>query len=187
MTRLFKRFQRTLPFRRVTSTRLNTLVRLEDLALHRMEVLLDLPDPLHISVTAIDKLVRHHPVKPLRPRLQTVNQLQIEPRRKGELVEHLPLFALSQLDPLADLNLLLARQQRHLPHLVQIHPDRVVEKVHPAATPALLLLLMLNTETLNLGGVDDLNLHPAQNRQIRLDVRVLDHRSRQRLIDIVVG
>ena len=33
------------------------------------------------------------------------------------------------LDPLGNLHFLLARQQRHLAHLLEIHPHRVIENV----------------------------------------------------------
>ena len=87
------------------------------------------------------------------------------------------------LDALADLDLLLPGEQRHLAHLVHVHPHRVVQHFQPAI---LLFLRLRRLGPLHLGVVHDLDVEIAQFR-VKL-VQVLRRQAvGQDVVDIVVG
>jgi len=88
-------------------------------------------------------------------------------------------------DPLGNLDFLFAREQGHLAHLLEIHPNRVVQNVQPALVLFLLRLRLFDVIHLRL--VHDLHLEVA-----KLDIDLIqllrrDHRVRQRVVDVVVG
>ena len=68
-------------------------------------------------------------------------------------------FRLGFLDALGNLHFLLARQQGHLPHLVQIHPHRVVQDVQPRGV---LLLAFGFLDVVHLGLVNNFNFERPQ-------------------------
>ena len=69
----------------------------------------------------------------------------VEPRGEEKAVEHLAGLRLGFLDRLADSDFFVARQKLHLPHLVQIHPDRIFDHLLRAlAHVAGLLVLLLD-------------------------------------------
>ena len=63
-------------------------------------------------------------------------------------------------DAFGDLHLLFARQQRHLAHLLEIHPDRIVQDVQPRLLVFLFRLGLLDAVHLRL--VDDFDLQVAE-------------------------
>ena len=99
-----------------------------------------LPQRLQMPVAALHFLVHDDPVKPFLRRFgnQFLRQRNVFLRRETKAVNDPLLLVLRFLDPLADGHFLLARQQRHLAHLPQIHPHRVIQNVQP---PLFLLLL----------------------------------------------
>ncbi len=93
---------------------------------------------------------------------------------------------LGRLDPLGDLDLLLARQQRNLAHLLQVHPDRIVEDVVLRGARLLLLgLLLALLVVLDLVRLEDLDLEVLQDRQDVVDFLLVFDRLGQRLVDVV--
>src|ERR1035438_5075858 len=118
-----------------------------------------------VGVAALDLLVDDDPVEPLL----AVEQLGAE---DGDVAAHrrcvekgLLGLELGVLDPLRDLDLLLARQERHLPHLLEVHPHRVVEDVVLRRAGLLLLgLLLALLVILNLVGLQDLDLKVLEDR-----------------------
>ena len=94
-------------------------------------------------------------------------------------------LVLGVLDALGNLDLLLARQQRHLAHLLEIHPHRIVQDVQPALL--LLLLRFRLLDPVHLGLVHDLDLQVAQLDIDLVQVLGQDGRVRQRVVDVVVG
>src|ERR1043166_6611992 len=46
---------------------------------------------------------------------------------KAQAVNETPRFLVRRLDALADFHLLIAREQRDLAHLAQIHPHRIIQ------------------------------------------------------------
>jgi hypothetical protein len=100
---------------------------------------------------------------------------------------------LGVLDAFGNLDFLLAGEQRHLAHLLEIHPDGVVEDVEflvglevlrrrRSSSIALLVLVAVH-----LGGVDDVELHVAEPLHDGLDVIRIDEVVGQDLVDVVEG
>ena len=95
---------------------------------------------------------------------------------------------LGVLDALGDLDLLLAGQQRHLAHLLEVHPHRVVEDVVLRGARFLLLgLLLALLVAVDLLRIEDVDLEVLEDGDDVLDVlRVVDA-LRQGLVDVVEG
>ena len=93
------------------------------------------------------------------------------------------------LDPLGNLHFLLAGQQRHLAHLLEIHPHRVVENIE-LRFGLLFLFLFLGIflavlVTIDLGRFDDVDLHPAQPGQNGVELIRVGDALGQRLVQVV--
>src|ERR1017187_3678309 len=139
-----------------------------------------------VGVAALDLLVDDDPVEPLL----AVEQLGAE---DGDVAAHrrcvekgLLGLELGVLDPLRDLDLLLARQERHLPHLLEVHPHRVVEDVVLRRAGLLLLgLLLALLVILNLVGLQDLDLKVLEDGEDVIDLLLVLDRLGQRLVDVV--
>src|SRR5207237_8202322 len=94
-------------------------------------------------------------------------------------------LALGIFDPFGNFDFLLAGEQRHLAHLLEVHPHRIIENIEPA-----LVLLFLDfglLDAIYFGLINDLDLQTAQ-----LDVNVIkvfgiDHAIWERVVDVVVS
>ena len=163
-----------------------------------------LPDRLdlrqHVTGKVIDPLFGHLLVvedHQLPDGAVTALQLLAHPddrlgdgRRPRDRLEDQPL---PSLDPLGELDLALACQQRHRPHLAQIHPGRVVglvdrarrqiqlDVVHSFATPVVLLV-----RPVRLFRADDLDAGVAEGgEQLRQRVGRGDV-GREQLVHLVI-
>ena len=87
------------------------------------------------------------------------------------------------LDALADLDFLLAGEQRHLAHLVHVHPHRVVQDLQPGV---FLFFRFRRLGALDFGVVNDLDVEVAQ-----LGIELIQILRRQTVgqdvVDVVVG
>ncbi len=92
---------------------------------------------------------------------------------------------LRALDPLGNLHLLLPGQQWHLAHLLEIHPDRVVQDVQ--ARFVLLLLRLRLLDSVHLGLVNDLHLEIAQLDVNLVQILRRNDRVGQGVVDVVVS
>ncbi len=81
-----------------------------------------------MAVAALDLFVHDHPIKPLLGRLgnQFFSQRNVLLAGKAKAVNDAFHFILGILNPLGNLHLLLAGQQRHLTHLLQVHAHGVI-------------------------------------------------------------
>ncbi len=142
---------------------------------------------LQMAVAALDFFVHDHAVKPFLGRLgnQFFRQRDVFLGGKTEAVNDPLLLVLGFLDALADRDFLLAREQRHLAHLPQIHPHRIVENIQPALFLFLLRLGLL--DAVHLGLVHDLNFQVGELGVNLVQVFRRHHALRQRVIDVVVG
>ena len=139
-----------------------------------------------IGVAALDLLVDDDAVEALL----AVEQLRAEDGDVAadgrRLEERLLGLQLRVLDPLGNLDLLLARQQRHLAHLLEVHPDRVVEDVVLRRARLLLLgLLLALLVVLDLVGLEDLDLQVLEDGEDVIDLLLVLDRLGQRLVDVV--
>ncbi len=70
------------------------------------------------------------------------------------------------LDPLGYFYLLLAGEQRDLAHLFEIHANRIIQNVELRFRLFVFILIRVLFSILmpiDLGGFDDVDLHPAQS------------------------
>ncbi len=105
--------------------------------------------------------------------------------REAEAVNDPLQLVLGGFDAFGNLDFLLAGQQGHLAHLLEVHAHRVVEDVQPALV--LLFLRFGLLDAVDLGLVDDVDLEVAQ-----LDVNLIQFVRRndgvgQGVVDVVVG
>ena len=89
-----------------------------------------------------DFLVHNHAVKTLLGRLgqEFLRNGDVFLGGEAEAVNDALHLDFGLLDALANLDLLFAREQRHLAHLVHVHPHRVVQNFQPRVLVRLLLL-----------------------------------------------
>ena len=89
------------------------------------------------------------------------------------------------LDALGNFDFLLARQQRHLAHLLEVHADRVVQDVQPGLVLLFLRLRLL--DPVHLGLVNDLDFEIAELDVDLVQVLRGDDSFREGVVDIAVG
>ena len=82
-------------------------------------------------VAAFDLFVDNHAVKPFLGRLgdQLLGQRNVLFASETETINDRLDLIFGLFDSFANLNYLLAGKQRNLPHLLEVHPDRVVQNV----------------------------------------------------------
>ncbi len=86
-----------------------------------------------MRVAVVHFVVEHNAVKAFARRFghQFFRQRHVFLAGKAEAVNDFANFAFGGLDAFGNFHLLFARQQRHLAHLLEIHPHRVVRRVQP--------------------------------------------------------
>ena len=153
---------------------------------HRLQLRPQLRDDLHVAVAVVVELVGHDAVEALRLALELVEEPGVHLRREEKPVENVLRHRLRLLDGLADVDLLVAREQLHLPHLVEVHPDRVLHRL--AAHPTLVLLGVARLEEL-LHVVLAENLHPerVEDGQVLVGLDRVDDVLRQDLVQLLPG
>ena len=93
------------------------------------------------------------------------------------------------LDALGDFDFLLAGEERNLPHLFEIHPNRIVQNIELGVALIFFLLLFVVffavLVAVDLGGVDDVDLHAAQTVEDRLHLVGLVDAIREGFVEVV--
>ena len=86
-----------------------------------------------MRVPAVHLFVEHDAVEPLARRVgqQFFRQRDVFLAGEAEAVNDFADFVFGGFDALGNFHLLLAGQQRHLAHLLEIHPHRVVQNIQP--------------------------------------------------------
>ena len=110
----------------------------------------------------LDLLVHDDPVKAFLGRLgnEFFGQGDVLLAGEAEAVNDAFDLVLRLFDALGDFDLLLARQQRDLAHLLEVHPHRVIQNVQ---TPLVFVFLRLRLlDAVHFGLVNDLDLQDAQ-------------------------
>jgi hypothetical protein len=100
--------------------------------------------------------------------------------------------AFGVLDPFGNFDLLLAGEKRDLPHLLEVHPHRVVKNVELRIRLFLVGKLLLGPRrrllvAVHLGSVDDVDLQVAQEHDDRLKFLRIVHALRDCLVQVVPG
>ena len=146
----------------------------------------ELAQRAQMVVAAFNLLVQNNAVEPLLGRLgdQFLRQRDVLLAGEAEAVDDFFDLVFRVFNPLGNLDLLFARQQGHLPHLLEIHPHRIVQNVQPGFVLFLFRLRLF--DAVHLGLVHDFHLEIAE-----LDVDFIqflrrDHRVGQRIVDVVV-
>ncbi len=116
---------------------------------------------------------------------QLLRQRQVLFGGEAESVDDPARLPFGGFDALADLHLLLAGQQRHLAHLAQVHPHRVIQNI--VAAPFLLVVRLGGPAPLHLGGVNDLDVQGAQLAEDLVQVGGGDDVVGQGVVEIVIG
>ena len=143
-----------------------------------------------ILVAAVDLLVLDDAVETLAALLELAGEIQVFARGEAEAVEVLLHHALGVLDALGNFDFLLAGQQRHLAHLLEVHPDGIVEDVELRVGLLLVGKFLLGAGggllvTVDLGRVDDVDLEVAQEHDDRLEFLGIVDALRNRLVEVV--
>ena len=105
--------------------------------------------------------VQHHAVKAFARRVgqQFFRERDVFLAGKAKTVNDRAQLVFRLLDALGNLHLLLARQQRHRAHLLEIHPHRVVQRVQLAR---FLLVVFRLLDAVHFRLVHDFNFQLAQ-------------------------
>ena len=104
----------------------------------------------------------------------------------GRLEKRFLRLQLGGLDPLGNFDFLFAREQRDLAHLLEIHPNRIVQDVVLRRAGLLLLRFLLPLLViLDLVRLENLDLEILQNREDVIDFLLVFDRLGQRLVDVV--
>ena len=163
------------------------LARLAEPLVDLLDLLAELRDQLHVGVAVVVELVRHDAVEALALPLELVEQRGVHRRYEEESVEQLPGLRLRLLDDRADLDLLLALEELHLPHLVQVHPDRVLDHVRRARLLLVGLRVLRLEELLDVLLAHDLDAERLEDLQVLVALDGVDDVRRQDLVELLVG
>jgi hypothetical protein len=141
-----------------------------------------------VVVAAFDLLVDDHAIEALLGRLgdELLSQRDVLLAGETEAVNDALDLVLGVLDALGNLDFLLAGQQLHLPHLLQIHADGIVQDVQAVLVLRLLLRLGL-FDPIHFRLIDDLDLQVAELAVDLVQVIRRDNAVGQCVIDVAVG
>ena len=111
---------------------------------------------------------------------------------ESELVKNLLHLEFRLFDALGDLDLLLSGQQRNLPHLLEVHANRVVQDVELAVGFLILFLLFFAIlapflDAVDVGRIDNLDFHGPKLGNDRFHAVGIIHALRQSLVEVVIG
>ena len=85
----------------------------------------------HVALATLDFLVQNNAIESFFPLEQFAGQVEVSTHSESEPINVLLHHVLRFLDAFGNLDFLLPGQQRHLAHLLEIHPHRVIERVQP--------------------------------------------------------
>ena len=142
--------------------------------------------PFEVDVTALDLLVDDDAIKTLLAGEELVAEFTDVSADDGGFEKGALCIELGGLNSFGNFDFLLASQQRHLAHLLEIHTDGIVEDVVLGSLGGFLLgLFHAGLVVVDLIGLQDLDLEVLQDRYDVIEfVLVLDG-FWQRLVDVV--
>ncbi len=126
---------------------------------------------LHVSLAALDFFIEDHTIKPFPAFDEFPREIQMPAGNKAEAAEMFLYHPFSLLNSLRDLDFLISSQQRNLPHLLQIHPHRVIKNINLRCRSAVFFLFLLIDVffavpiSVNFGGLNDVDFQAAQTRE----------------------
>jgi len=144
----------------------------------------------HVALTAFDLLIENNSVEAFLAAHEFVGEGEVSAGSEAKKMEEFLDLDFSVLDSLGNFDLLLTSKQGDLTHLLEIHPNGIVEDVEFLVFGVLFrieITFLLVLEAVNLGGVDDLELHLTEPLKDGLDILLLNKVVRQDLVNIVVS
>ena len=138
-------------------------------------------------LAVLNFLVDYNAVEPLFGRLgnQLLRQRNMLFSRKTKTVDDEFEFVFGGFNAFGNLHLLLARQQRHLAHFLEIHADWIVQNVEPHLLVFVFRLGLFDAVHFRL--VDDLDLQVAELEVDLVQFLRPDEALGQRVVDVAVG
>ena len=130
---------------------------------------------LHVSLAALDFFIEDHTIEPFPAFDEFPREIQMPAGNKAEATEMFLHHPFSLLNSLRDLDFLVSSQQRNLPHLLQIHPHRVIQNINLGCRSAFFFLFLLVDVffavpvPVNFGGLNDVDLQAAQTRENQIE------------------
>ncbi len=142
---------------------------------------------LHVALAALDFLVEDDAVETLAALGKLGREIEVRLRHEAETVDVLLHHLFRFFDALGNLHFLLAGEQRHLAHLLEIHPHRIVEDVELRLGLLLLFVgvFLAVLETIDLRRLDDVDLELAQPHQDVIELVRIGQLLGQRFVEIV--
>src|SRR5947208_2555293 len=124
-------------------------------------------------------------IEPFLRRLgnQLLRQRDVFLGRETQAVKESFDFILGLFDSLADGHFAFAREERHLAHLAQVHPQRIIQRIELGLFVWLPALRLLSAVHLRL--VDDLNVEVAENAINLRQAFSRDQRLGQRFVNVI--
>ena len=115
----------------------------------------------------------------------------MRPGGKTKTIDVLLDQMLGLFDPLGNLHFLFAGEQWHLPHLLEIHPHRIVQNFEAAFGFLFFLFLFALffafLVPIDLRGFNDVDLHSPELAQDRIEIIRVRQSFGQNVIEIVEG
>ena len=183
--------RRLLEFLRLGGVALRSLgdvrVILRQLRAHLLHLPAEARQLFQVALATLDFLIEDHAVETFAAFGEFACQIEMRLRDETEAMDVRLHLLFGFLDPLGNLHFLLARQQRHRAHLLQIHPHRIVEDVELRLGFFLLFVRVLLPvlEAVDLGGLDNVDLEFAQPLQDEIELFRVGQLRRQRLVQVV--
>ena len=162
------------------------------LAVKLLQLITELRQPFHVAFAGLDFLVEDHTVEALLALVEFIGEVQIGIGDETKEMKVLGDLDLRILDALGNFHFLLTSKQGHLAHLLEIHPDRIVEDVELLVRFdifffAIALVALLVFVAVDFGSIDDVELHVPETLHDRFDVVRIDKVVGQNLVDVVVS
>ena len=147
----------------------------------------ELAERAKVVVAALDLFVENDAVEPFLGRFgnEFFGQCDVLLAGETEAVDDFFDLVFRVFNALGNLHFLLAREQRHLAHLLEVHPNRVVQNVQPALVLFLFRLRLLDAVNFRL--VHNFHFEVAELGVDLIQFLGRDHRVRQRIVDVVVS
>ncbi len=158
---------------------IHVLIQFADARQHAME-------HAEMRVAVVHLVIEHDAVKTFAGRIgqQFFRQRHMLLAGKTKGVNDFADLIFRGLDALGDFHLLFARQQRHLSHLLEIHPHRVVERIQPIRV---FLLGIGSFDAIHLRLIHDFDFKRAQLGKYLVQNFRGRGIFRQHLVEVVVG
>ena len=152
----------------------------------------ELGEALHVALAGLDFFVEDDAVEALLAFVELVGEVEVGIGDEAEEVEVFGDLDFGVFDAFGDFDFLFAGEQWDLAHLLEVHADWVVEDVEFLVGLGFLVIdigfvALFVFVAIDLGGVDNVELHVAEALHDGLDVIGIDEVVGEDFVDVVVG